>query len=573
MRASSWVGRWSTRPLTLWVVYAVVLLGVTLGLAALSRHALQLNRQQWLTSQRETLEQDVRVALWRLDSRLAPYLATLHDAAATHRFASASGSDEDFVIERFVVREFSNKSGEKRLTYAPSTVAAAGRMGMDLSQPDSDASDRQSLSEKIPVQRLAKTVKTLLPEVEPTTSARETQWPANSLVQSYSIDQLPLLPQARAPQRELSNRAIAVQQQLMNANPFGLDLPPVPIRLTPFWIDGELVLVRSRSDTAESFEGVWLDWKSLQRSLQNDIDDLLPRVSFQAIEPEETPDPARALAALPVAIVPQPTVAAAPDWSPTHTALLLSWLGLVVAAVVVALALGRLIALSERRASFVSAVTHELRTPLTTFRLYSDLLARDMVPSEQDRKEYLQTLRREADRLSHLVDNVLRYSRLERSTRGPALESVTLSAWIERVTPRLRERLHSAEMTLVVRQDGDGHWLTDPAALEQLVFNLIDNAAKYAKESEDRRVHLDATFGSDQVTLSVTDHGNGVPADLRRMIFKPFAKSAERAAETAAGVGLGLALARQTAAALRGTLAYEQREDGGARFKLTLPTR
>lgn len=557
MRASSWFGRWSMRPAALWISYLVVLLVVAFGLAALSRHALELNRQQWINSQQQTLEQNVRVSLWRLDSRLAPYLATLHDAAATDRLVSAMGADEDFVIHRFAVSEFSSKNGTSGFAFNCLPVNGS---------PQED----RSLADRIPVEHLASVVKQLLPEVESASEAQSDDWPNNSLVQSYA-QSAASFPQSQTTRRELSNRASAVQQQMMNVNAYDADLQPVEIRLSPFWIDDQLVLVRSRSDTARSFEGVWLDWDALNESLKNDIADLLPFVEFEPIQRDQTPDPARALAALPVSIVPQAKMGLAPDWSPTHTALLLSWLGLVIAGVVAALALSRLIALSERRASFVSAVTHELRTPLTTFRLYSDLLARDMVPSEQDRREYLQTLRREADRLSHLVDNVLRYSKLERSSSGPAMEPVQLSDWVERITPRLDERLKSAEMNLVVSREGDGQWSTDPAALEQLVFNLVDNAAKYAKDAQDRRVHLDVALNDDRVTIRVTDHGNGVPPELRDTIFKPFAKSAERAAETAAGVGLGLALARQTAEALRGQLTYEQSEDGGARFKLTLP--
>ncbi len=75
------------------------------------------------------------------------------------------------------------------------------------------------------------------------------------------------------------------------------------------------------------------------------------------------------------------------------------------------------LALSERRASFVSAVTHELRSPLTTFRMYAEMLAEGMVRDEQQRDRYLSTLRQEADRLSHLVDNVLQYARLGTRTQ------------------------------------------------------------------------------------------------------------------------------------------------------------
>ena len=116
MRTFSWLGSWSTRPTALWIVYTIILVGVTLGLAALSRHALQLTREQWQISQQQTLEQNVRVCLWRLDSRLAPYLATLHDAAATDRLVSAMGSDEDFVIHRFAVRELGSKTADHRVS-------------------------------------------------------------------------------------------------------------------------------------------------------------------------------------------------------------------------------------------------------------------------------------------------------------------------------------------------------------------------------------------------------------------------------------------------------------------------
>ena len=134
------------------------------------------------------------------------------------------------------------------------------------------------------------------------------------------------------------------------------------------------------------------------------------------------------------------------------------------------------------------------------------------------------------------------------STKRAALESVVLSEWIDRITPRLAGRLSEADMTLVVDLQRDGPWKTDPPAMEQVLFNLVDNAAKYAYETTDRRVHLLARADEKSVVLTVVDHGPGVPDELRSTIFRPFEKSAQRAAETAAGVGLGLALAWSTMA-------------------------
>src|SRR6185436_17836640 len=154
------------------------------------------------------------------------------------------------------------------------------------------------------------------------------------------------------------------------------------------------------------------------------------------------------------------------------------------------------VSLSERRGAFVSAVTHELRTPRTTFKMYSEMLADGMVTDEEKRKQYLGTLCSEANRLSHLVENVLAYARLERGSARRRVERVKLGALVERILPRLHERAERSEMKLVVDAD-DAALATivhvDAAAVEQILFNLVDNACKYAAPSSvDRTIHLEA---------------------------------------------------------------------------------
>ena len=96
--------------------------------------------------------------------------------------------------------------------------------------------------------------------------------------------------------------------------------------------------------------------------------------------------------------------------SPIFLSLGIAWACVLLAATAVAGLLAGVMRLSARRASFVSAVTHELRTPLTTFQMYAEMLADGMVPEESKQKEYLATLRAEAGRLIHLVENVLAYA-------------------------------------------------------------------------------------------------------------------------------------------------------------------
>jgi signal transduction histidine kinase len=563
MRSTDIVSRSLNKPAGLWIAFAAILLIVAIGLGMLSRHALRLQWQQVATQQRERIQQSVRIALWRLDSRLAPYIATLHQ---NQRRPTSSTDEGQFIQSRFLISRGSDSSGDRaryQLDELPSESGMVGPIDREA-QLQNEALIR-AIEDLVPAQKIGTVVQPDQPAVEQPVAQSKSQQYSNTFRQSISGNQ-----------RKRQSRADVVQQQVefnslpqvapnQSLDPFEFDLQMVSL-----WVGNRLAVVRSNVEGQQGFEGVWVDWPGLHRSLVADIDDVLPGATIRPVGKDETVDPEFALAALPAKIVPGKNDVIADSWSPTHTALLLSWAAFAVSAMIAGIALGRLIALSERRAAFVSAVTHELRTPLTTFRLYSDLLAREMVTDPEDRRSYLETLRREADRLTHLVDNVLRYSRLEGTLQPAEPEVVMVSQWIERVTPRLRSRLDEAGMVLDVDQSGDGKWQTDPQAMEQVLFNLIDNAAKYACGAKDNRVHLQVHVQAADITLVVADHGQGVPDSLHHSMFQPFAKSAQRAADTASGVGLGLALVRRTVAALGGTVSYRESPAGGAEFRVVV---
>jgi signal transduction histidine kinase len=245
------------------------------------------------------------------------------------------------------------------------------------------------------------------------------------------------------------------------------------------------------------------------------------------------------------------------------------WLAVVVA-LVAGMALVRgVMRLSERRASFVSAVTHELRTPLTTFRLYSDMLASGAVADESKRSGYFRTMRREADRLSHLVENVLAFSRIERRGGKARISEVNFHALLDDLRERFEERLVGAGLKLWTGVEGEVVARADPAAVEHVLFNLIDNAAKYAADSKPPEVRITARLQGGRVEIEVADYGSGIPASERSRIFRAFHKSAAEAADSRPGVGLGLALSRRLARGMDGDL--ECRDGPGARFVLVLP--
>jgi signal transduction histidine kinase len=265
-----------------------------------------------------------------------------------------------------------------------------------------------------------------------------------------------------------------------------------------------------------------------------------------------------------------------PFWSPVRLMLAVAWAAVLLAGVAVALLLHGAISLSERRGAFVSAVTHELRTPLTTFKMYSEMLADDMVRDEAKRKSYLSTLCSEANRLSHLVENVLAYARLERGSARSRVERITLGQLIERTRDRLEQRAEQAQMRIVVDADeraANTAVHVDVAAVEQILFNLVDNACKYAAPSATENIiHLEAQPDGRFAMLRVRDHGRGISDDGAKRLFQPFSKSADEAAHSAPGVGLGLALCRRLSRSIGGDLRLNRSVVSGACFELILPT-
>jgi signal transduction histidine kinase len=201
-----------------------------------------------------------------------------------------------------------------------------------------------------------------------------------------------------------SSAASALRPPLKNA--------PAANSSRPFqgvWLGSNLMLSREALvDGVRMVQGVWLDWPALRASLLREITDLFPDAKLEpaanataGTRPND--DPLR-FAALPVRLVPGAIqLPPLPFWTPLRRSLGIALACVLLAGVAVGLVLFATVALSERRADFVSAVTHELRTPLTTFRLYSEMLADGMVTDEAQRKTYLDTLTGEAGRLSHLV--------------------------------------------------------------------------------------------------------------------------------------------------------------------------
>lgn len=350
--------------------------------------------------------------------------------------------------------------------------------------------------------------------------------------------------------------------------------------MRPIWVGDRLLLARRvEGENKKLVQCCWLNWDNIRERLKEEVADLLPEVEFEPVKDQRDFKFSRAMATLPVQLIvdsqkllstlaldsPRP-IRSSP--SGLKLSLWLAWGGLGIAAFASALLLKGVMQLSERRAAFVSAVTHELRTPLTTFRMYSEMLAEKMVPQDKQH-EYAETMKVEADRLSNLVENVLQFARLERGGGEDRSEQLCIGDLMGRFEDRLQNRVQDAGMQLKLQLNGSDevNVITDPCKVEQIVFNLVDNACKYAQQSSNKRIIVDVTQRKGRTQISVQDFGPGVSPKFKSLLFKPFCKSDQEAANTASGVGLGLALCQRMAHSLGGKVFLANCEKG-SRFVL-----
>ncbi|CAL9399218.1 ATP-binding protein [Streptomyces sp. enrichment culture] len=214
------------------------------------------------------------------------------------------------------------------------------------------------------------------------------------------------------------------------------------------------------------------------------------------------------------------------------------------------------------RTALLAAVSHDLRTPLAGIKAsVSSLRSPDVEWSPEDRAELLESIEDGADRLDHLVGNLLDMSRLHTGTVTPLIREIDL----DEVVPMALGGVPEGEVTLDIPESLP-MVAVDPGLLERAMANVVENAVKYSPA--DSLVLVAASALGDRVEVRVVDRGPGVPDEAKDRIFEPFQRYGD--APRGAGVGLGLPVARGFVEAMGGTLDADDTPGGGLTMTVTL---
>ncbi|HLO98673.1 MAG TPA: ATP-binding protein [Fimbriimonas sp.] len=221
---------------------------------------------------------------------------------------------------------------------------------------------------------------------------------------------------------------------------------------------------------------------------------------------------------------------------------------------------------AESRTTLLKGISHDLKTPLTAIKGFAAQLCEDPDMNRDERVFRYTLIRSEARRLRDMIDNLLSMTRLESGPPELNLEYMYAEEVIGTAVALMRNQVPSHPLAVHVEGDVDEVYV-DPILLNQVLFNLIHNAAKYSPVGSEILVH--ACNMGDFVEISVRDRGPGIPEKERERIFEKFVRlESEKGTE---GTGLGLSIAKLVVELHGGTISVDSRKGGGSSFCIRLP--
>jgi len=226
--------------------------------------------------------------------------------------------------------------------------------------------------------------------------------------------------------------------------------------------------------------------------------------------------------------------------------------------------------LSRMKSEFISNVSHELKTPIAAIRMLAENLRQSRVAEESRKMEYYQLISKESSRLSHLIDNILDFSRVEGKRKTFQLEKHDIAGvvgeTVRQFTSLMEEHSHKVDLVL---DENLPEMSVDPDALALALFNLLDNAAKYSEK--DRRIEVKVSNDGDSLCIEVTDHGIGIPRAEQEKVFEKFYRVQRTDGKKIPGSGIGLTLVREVAEAHKGKVELHSEPGVGSTFRTRLP--
>jgi two-component system phosphate regulon sensor histidine kinase PhoR len=226
--------------------------------------------------------------------------------------------------------------------------------------------------------------------------------------------------------------------------------------------------------------------------------------------------------------------------------------------------------LNKLKSEFISNVSHELKSPLTSIHMMTEMLHHNRVENEERKAEYYSAMLEESEHLSHLIDNILDFSRIDEDRKKFEFIDLDLDKLTREFIKSIREMIRETGFEIsyscpnkvsVIRADRN--------AILQVLYNLVDNAIKFSGTS--RKIDINLVFKDNEIQLSVKDYGIGISIKDQEKIFERFYRCRESQRLGIRGSGIGLTIVKKIVVDHGGYLSLDSRPGEGSMFTVRIP--
>ena len=226
--------------------------------------------------------------------------------------------------------------------------------------------------------------------------------------------------------------------------------------------------------------------------------------------------------------------------------------------------------ISRMKSEFVSNVSHELKTPLALIRMFGETLDSGIVTEEKDKQKFYGIIRKESERLTHLINNVLDFSRMDAGVKEYNFQEADLVEVVRSSLEAYKFQISDNGFQIEIELPDEPLILKiDQDSISQVLLNLLNNAVKYS--DEEKHILVKVQKDSTSASISIADRGVGIPKDELKKIFDKFYRVSTTRTKETRGSGLGLTLAKHIVEAHGGTIEVESEVAKGSRFTVVLP--
>jgi len=226
--------------------------------------------------------------------------------------------------------------------------------------------------------------------------------------------------------------------------------------------------------------------------------------------------------------------------------------------------------LMRMKSNFITTVSHEFRSPLTLIRQMAEMLDSGRVANQERQQKYYSAMVQESERLSHLIDNILDFSKMEAGQKKLSFEKGNLAELVEEMAISYQHNMMDKGFRInYILPEPIADCVFDKEAIKQVVQNLIDNSCKYSGNS--KIIDVEVTQADSGVAISVKDYGIGINKDEQDKIFSRFYRAGDELTQKVKGSGIGLTIVKQLVEAHKGMVKLKSEPGKGSVFKIVLP--